>query len=190
MTDALHERLNKVLPRVTADEFIAGRGLGNEVAFHIFDYPPERELEVRGFIPTLLEHIPIKRPGTRVKSIDLFDFVLDHLQERGLLEKALRLQREKGDDALTKALSGPLDEAKLRAPFAQVADPAHHDLVLLSGVGTGWPLVRVHSLPNNLHPVMGHTPLVVFYPGSYDGLSLRLFGKFRANYYRAFKLIP
>jgi hypothetical protein len=34
MTDALHERLNKVLPRVTADEFIAGRGLGNEVAFH------------------------------------------------------------------------------------------------------------------------------------------------------------
>jgi hypothetical protein len=52
MTDALHERLNKVLPRVAADEFIAGRGLGNEVAFHIFDYPPERELEVRGFIPT------------------------------------------------------------------------------------------------------------------------------------------
>src|SRR3984957_2006082 len=145
MTDALHERLNKVLPRVTADEFIAGSGLGNEVAFHIFDYPPERELEVRGFIPTLLEHIPIKRPGTRVKSIDLFDFVLDHLQQRGLLEKALRLQREKGDDALTKGLSGPLDEAKLRAPFAQGADPAHHDLVLLSAVGTGWPPVRAHS---------------------------------------------
>jgi hypothetical protein len=122
MTDALHERLNKILPRVTSDEFIAGRGLGNEVAFHIFDYPPERELEVRSFIPTLLEHIPIKRPSTRVKSVDLFDFVLDHLRERGLLEKALRLQREKGDDALTKALSGPLDEGKLRAPFAQVAD--------------------------------------------------------------------
>jgi len=190
VTDVLHERLNKILPRVASDEFIGGRGLGNEVAFHIFDYPPERELEVRGFIPTLLEHIPIKRPGTRVKAVDLFDFVIEHLRERGLLEKALRLQREKGDDALSKALGGPLDEGKLRASFALVADPEHHDLVLLSGAGTAWPLVRVHSLLNNLHPVMGHTPLVVFYPGRYDGLSLRLFGKFRANYYRAFKLIP
>ena len=37
---------------------------------------------------------------------------------------------------------------------------------------------------------MGRTPLVVFYPGRYDGMSLRLFAKFKANYYRAFKLIP
>ena len=112
MTDALHDRLNKILPRVTSDEFIAGRGLGNEVAFHIFDYPPERELEVRDFIPTLLEHIPIKRPGTRVKSVDLFDFVLDHLRERSLLEKALRLQRERGDAALSKAPEGPAGRGK------------------------------------------------------------------------------
>jgi hypothetical protein len=31
VTDALHERLNKILPRVTSEEFIGGRGLGNEV---------------------------------------------------------------------------------------------------------------------------------------------------------------
>jgi hypothetical protein len=190
VTDALHERLNKILPRVTSEEFIAGRGLGNEVAFHIFDYPPERELDVRGFIPTLLEHIPMARPGTRVKAVDLFDFVLAHLEERGLLEKALRLQREKGDEALKSALKGLLEEQKLRGPFVQVAEPERHDLVFLCGAGSAWPLVRVHSLLNNLHPVMGRTPLVVFYPGRYDGLSLRLFGKFKSNYYRAFQLIP
>lgn len=190
MTDSLHERLNKILPRVISEEFIAGRGLGNEVAFHIFDYPPERELDVRGFIPTLLEHIPMARPGTRVKSVNLFDFILGHLEERGLLESALRLQREKGDEALKNALRGPLDAEKLRVPFVKVAEPERHDLMFLSGAGSAWPLVRVHSLLNNLHPVMGRTPLVVFYPGRYDGMSLRLFGKFKANYYRAFKLIP
>ena len=37
---------------------------------------------------------------------------------------------------------------------------------------------------------MGKTPLVMFYPGRYDGQSLRLFGKLKnANYYRAFKLV-
>ena len=54
-----------------------------------------------------------------------------------------------------------------------------------------WPLLRAHSLLNNLHAVMGKTPLVLFYPGRYDGHSLRLFGKIKgANYYRAFRLVP
>ena len=191
MTDPLNERLDKeILPRITSEEFLAGRGLGNEVAFHIFDYPPEEEIKVRDFVRTLIEHVPMVRPGTRVKVVDLFDFILSHLEERGLLERALRLQREKGDEALSKALAGPLDEGKLREPFKQVADPDGHDLVVLTGAGSAWPLIRVHALLNNLHPVMGKTPLVVFYPGRYNGLSLRLFGKFTANYYRAFKLIP
>ena len=189
MTAPLNERLNKILPRITSEEFLAGRGLGNEVAFHIFDYPPEDEIKVRDFVRTLIEHVPLTRPGTRVKVVDLFDFILSHLEERGLLERALRLQKEEGDKALSKALAGPLDEGKLREPFKRVADPEGHDLVVLTGTGSAWPLIRVHSLLNNLHPVMGKTPLVVFYPGRYDGLSLRLFGKFTANYYRAFKLI-
>jgi Domain of unknown function (DUF1788) len=45
-------------------------------------------------------------------------------------------------------------------------------------------------LLNNLQPVMGNTPLLLFYPGRYDGQSLRLFGKLKNNnYYRAFKRI-
>jgi Domain of unknown function (DUF1788) len=100
------------------------------------------------------------------------------------------MQREKGDEALKKALAGPLHESKLSALFAEDARPDQHDLVIVSGVGTVWPLLRTHSLLNNLQPVMGKTPLVVFYPGRYDGQSLRLFGKLKINnYYRAFKLV-
>jgi hypothetical protein len=64
-------------------------------------------------------------------------------------------------------------------------------------------LLRSHTLLNNLHSIMGQTPLVMFYPGRYDGVSLRLFGKTTLSvgsnssdakrqdpYYRAFRLIP
>ena len=86
---------------------------------------------------------------------------------------------------------GPLHESKLSAPFAEAADPAGHDLIIASGAGLVWPLLRTHSLLNNLQPVMGNTPLLLFYPGRYDGQSLRLFGKLKNNnYYRAFKLVP
>ncbi|MBU0735342.1 MAG: DUF1788 domain-containing protein, partial [Proteobacteria bacterium] len=70
------------------------------------------------------------------------------------------------------------------------AQPEEQELVLVSGVGSVWPLVRSHNLLNNLQTVMGQTPLVMFYPGRYDGQALRLFGKIKSNnYYRAFKLV-
>jgi hypothetical protein len=191
MSGSLSERLNKILPRIISDEFLSGSGIGNEIAFYIFDYPPEDELQVRDFLRTLLHHIPLQRHGIRVKHIDLFNFMLDYLRSRNLLDKAIELQRKKGDQALKKALSGPLHESKLSKPFAEAAKPQEHDLIIASGVGLVWPLLRAHSLLNNLQPVMGNTPLLLFYPGRYDGQSLRLFGKLKNNnYYRAFKLIP
>jgi hypothetical protein len=191
MTDNLNERLNKILPRIISDEFLAGSGIGNEIAFYIFDYPPEDELRVRDHIHFLLDHIPKTKPELRVKHVNLFDFVLEYLRSRNLLDRALTMQREKGDAALRKALEGPLHENKIGPIFAQAAQPDQHDLVMVSGVGSVYPLLRSHTLLNNLHSVMGRTPLVMFYPGRYDGQSLRLFGKLKnVNYYRAFRLVP
>ena len=191
MSDPLNERLNKILPRIISDAFLSGGGLGNEIAFYIFDYPPEDELRVRDYLRTLLEHIPKQKHDLRVKHIDLFDFVMDHLTRRTLLDKAIAMQRDQGDQALKRALAGPLHESKLSSVFAEVAKPHQHDLVIVSGVGKAWPLVRPHTLLNNLQRVMGQTPLIMFYPGRYDGQSLRLFGKTKSHhYYRAFKLVP
>lgn len=190
MSDPLADRLNEVLPRITSDDFRAGRGLGNEIAFFIFDYPPEEELRIREHVRFLLDHIPKVKAGLRVKHINLFDLVIDHLKDRKLLDRSLQMQKEKGDDALLKALSAPLHETKVAQVFVEFAQPNEHDLVLASGVGSVWPLMRAHSLLSNLHPLMGKTPLVIFYPGRYDGQYLRLFGKLkRNNYYRAFRLV-
>ena len=191
MSDPLNDRLNQILPKLVSDEFLSGTGLGNELAFHIFDYPPEHELRVRDFLATLLEHIPRQRPGLKVCHVNLFDFVLDYLRHRRLLDKALEMQAQKGDGPLRKALAGPLHEEKLAAHFGETIHPRDQNLVLLSGIGSVWPLLRSHALLNNLQPVLGQVPLVMFFPGRYDGFSLRLFGKLKNNnYYRAFKLIP
>ncbi len=191
MSDALTERLNEILPKIISDGFLSGSGIGKEIPFYIFEYPPEQELRVRDHIRFLLEHIPKQRPDLRVKHVNLFDLLIDYLKDRKLLERSFQMQQEKGDEALLKALRAPLHEDKLAQVFARAAQPDQHDLVLVSGVGSVWPLLRSHSLLNNLHPVMGKTPLVMFYPGRYDGQSLRLFGKLKSNnYYRAFKLVP
>ena len=201
MSDRLTQRLNQILPKITSDEFLAGSGIGNEIAFHIFDYPPEDELRVRNHIEFVLERLPRSKPNLRVKHINLFDFLLDYLRERDLLKKSLELQKQKGDTALMKAMKGVLSEGKIAQRFGEIAQPEQHDLVLISGVGSAYPMLRSHTLLNNLHSIMGQTPLVMFYPGKYDQISLRLFGKSgasirgapsrgrQANYYRAFRLV-
>ena len=204
MSDALTDRLNKILPRIITDEFLSGSGIGNEISFYIFDYPPEEELRVREHIRFLADHIPKQKPGLPFVHINLFDLVLGHLKIRNLLDKALKIQREKGDDALKLALAGPLHPEKLAPIFCEVARPDQNKLVLVSGIGSVYPLLRTSGLLSNLQKVMGSIPLVLFYPGKYDQLTLRLFGKLSLsthtdgvtkskkpeNYYRAFRLVP
>ena len=43
MTLTLDERLNQIIPRITSPDFLGSKGLGNEIGFWIFDYPPDRE---------------------------------------------------------------------------------------------------------------------------------------------------
>jgi len=191
MNDGLTDRLNQILPTITSEAFLRGTGLGNEIAFYIFDYPPEAELRVREHIQFVLDHLPRTRPGLRVSHVHLLDFVLTYLRQRRLLDKAIAMQKTKGDAFVLRQLATILHPNKIAPMFAEVAQPEQHDLLLVSGVGSVYPLLRVHTLLNNLHAVMGQTPLVLFYPGRYDGQAFRLFGKLtNANYYRAFKLVP
>jgi hypothetical protein len=50
---SLEERLNLILPRITSNELLNNEGLGNEIGFHIFDYPADREETVRDYIATV-----------------------------------------------------------------------------------------------------------------------------------------
>ena len=190
MTVSFETRLNQVIDRLLSKELLGNEGLGNEIGFYIFDYEPEKELQVRAFIETIKDQLPKRKPDIRFMHINLFELLVGYLQERNLLDRAFQLQKDKGDEELLKALKGPLHEMKIAKYFVEKAKPEEHDLILMSGVGNSWPVLRSHTLLNSLHPLMNDTPLVVFYPGKFDGQGLRLFGKLKeSNYYRAFRLV-
>ena len=183
-------RLDKILSRLVSDEFLNNTGLGNEIGFYIFDYPPEYEMEMRDHIQFILRQLPKKKPGLNFKHINLFDLIISYLKKRKLLDRVLQIQKQKGDQEILKALKGPLGADKIAKAFVEEAEPQNNDLVLLSGVGSAYPLLRSHNLLNNLHSLMDDTPLVMFYPGVYTGQGLRLFGRLKeTNYYRAFQLV-
>jgi hypothetical protein len=192
MALSFEERLNQILPKISSDEFLNSKGLGNEIGFWIFDYPPEREMEMRDFLTrTVISSLNKSQPPIRAGAINLFDLVIQLLQERQLLDKAIAMQQTKGDQAVMAALRPVLKEDKLAQKVVALVDLDNIDLLMLWGVGSAYPMLRTHTLLSALHPLMGRTPLLMFYPGRYDGYSLRLFNKLSEDhYYRAFRLIP
>ena len=186
-------RLDAIRERLDSLDFLNNRGLGNEIGFYIFDYPPQFELMVRDYLALLVGRMA--KLGRRFVHLNLFDEMLAMLQERKLLDKAFELEKKKGIDELAKALKGPLEQGRVAQHLVKKMDPSAQEFVLLSGLGQCWPLLRGHSLLNALHAHMGETPLVLFYPGRYNGLELYPFDLDTAevapaNYYRAFQLVP
>ena len=192
MTLSLEERLNQILPRITSREFLDSKGLGNEIGFWIFDYPPDREMEVRDFLSgTVVPALGKQLPAIRCAVVNLLALVTDLLEERNLLDKAIAMQQDKGDDSALVALRSVLKEDKLAQKIATRHDIAALDLLVLTGVGAAYPMLRTHTMLSALHPIMGNTPLLMFFPGRYDGHSLRLFNtQAEDHYYRAFRLVP
>jgi len=188
----LDERLNQIIPRITSRDFLDSKGLGNEIGFWIFDYPPERENDVRDFLKsTVLPVLSKQVPSIRAATVNLFTLVSELLEERNLLEKVMEMQQGKGDEGVLAALRSVLKEDKLAQKIARQFDIPKLDLLILTGVGAVYPMLRTHTLLSALHPIMGKTPLLMFFPGKYDGHSLRLFNILpEDHYYRAFRLIP
>ncbi|PVZ66777.1 DUF1788 domain-containing protein [Pelagibaculum spongiae] len=188
----LQERLNNILPKITGDSFLKSERLGNEIPFYAFDYPPEQESTVREYVEFLEPKLKKKLPDMTVLHVNLLQLALDTLNSRkgNIYDASLKMQTSKGDKFVFKALSAPLEAGKVATVLAERAKEANAGMVLITGVGSVYPLIRTHHLLHALHAKMGQTPLIVFYPGKYTGQGLSLFGLLPDKpYYRAFRLV-
>lgn len=180
------ENLEKILQKITDRDFLENRGLGNELGFYIFDYPPEDELFIRDYIKYIFKHL--SDSDIKPVEIDLYKIMLEILKSKKIFDKIIPMEKVKGDKELKKALYPVLKPENFIKFIKEKIEG--HNLIFLTGVGRVWPLVRSHTILNNLHSVLDKIPVIMFFPGKYNQIELQLFGKFRDdNYYRAFKLI-
>ena len=191
MTTRFEERLNQILPRLISPDVLSNQGAGGEIGFWIFDYPPEEEMAMRAWLADVIEPGLRKQvPAVRFQTVDLFQLVVDLLDERKLFDKACEMQANTGDAAVLASVRSVLKEDRLAARMTEKLDVTQLDLLIVKGVGAVYPLLRTHTLLSALHPHMRNTPLLMLYPGTYNGQSLSLFNTLSDdNYYRAFRLV-
>lgn len=170
--------------------FLANKGIGNEVGFFVFPYDASREDEVRARTNALVRLSDEGKLPCRIMRRDLWDVFLQICEQRRILDKISDLERRRGSRALLDRLQ------KITTPeaFVQAMDYAPRepgrDVLLVTGVGKVYPIVRAHSVLENAQHVFADVPVVLLYPGKYDGAQLHLFNSISdGNYYRAFNLL-
>ncbi len=187
-----NERLDKIWDRISDQDFLANRGVANEVRYYVFDYEPCDELIIRDKIKALKKQNNPDADGFQIVEFDLYEMVISILEEKGYIDKCVKFEEQKGMEylytAVTKMLRLTNDDNLIVNRILE--NTPENAVVFLTGVGKVFPFVRSHNVLNNLHQVLDSVPVIMFYPGTWNGQSLSLFGTITdGNYYRAFPLI-
>jgi hypothetical protein len=178
-------------------DFLAMKGLANEVPIFIQTYEPAQEDTLRRMVESLAGRL--RNAGITVRPLDLFELVLAELEEHGILDELLEHEQawEKADVLETlQNFSDP--RTRLVPRLMRAIGDGETQLTLVTGSGRVYPFLRTHNLLESLQPAMLNHPIVIFFPGEYTqdpdgGSQLRLFGselgpRIVTPYYRAANL--
>jgi hypothetical protein len=190
----LEAKFETIYKQLSSEKFLQKKGLSGEIPFFISTYSPEQESDVALKIKTLLNRLQIN--GITALEINLYDIAIDLLKRRNLLDKVCSTEKNMGKKKLFSALQNVLDSQNYLIPaieeLIKSSDEANKEsdkIVVLTGVGAVFPYIRSHTVLNNLQNSIKDRPMLLFFPGIYDGHSLNLFGKMKDdNYYRAFNI--
>lgn len=180
------ERCEAFKTRLQSDDFLHNRGLGNEVGIYTFCYDPRLKAEARRFLDRLKGDPSLP---CRIREANLYDILLDICADKRILDAVPKMEEKRGREQLKKRLSS-VASAEAFAKRISAEENAPGDVLVITGVGEVYPFMRVHNVLDNIQHLFENAPVVVMYPGRFDGQTLSLFGKLTdGNYYRAFDLI-
>ena len=188
----LSQRLDEMELAIHKPSFRKGTGRANEVNYWVFDYPPEKELEVRERVAYLKTKNDRGDDDFALVVFDLYDIIIDFLEEKNFLEKCYDFEKKRGIERIIKAVTNSMkvnDDDSLIVQYIKEHTP-ENAVVFLTGIGKCYPILRSHTVLNNLHQAFVRCPVVMFFPGTYNEQELILFNEIKDdNYYRAFRLV-
>ena len=169
----LMERLDNLRSLIQEPEFLEGKGLSNEVNIRIFCYDPKSEMAVRHFTEKLMTDQSLNCRLIEYNLYKVFLSICNDKRKQFVLDQMKRM-------ANNTAFIGKM----------QYEPHEPGDVILITGVGEAFPFIRVHALLDAMQPYFSDVPVLVMYPGTFDGRYVKLFDKLTPNpYYRAFNVI-
>lgn len=186
----LDKRLELIFDRLKSPKFLDSVSLSNDMPYWIFDYDPKDELTIRDYITKKLNP-RFEKLEVAFHVINLYDVMLDMLEARQLIDRIPEREIKTGFDGLKKNLDSVLEQKKVAQFIADKYLKSLPKFIVIYGIGSCWPYIRAHAFLSALQAITGATPILLFYPGDYDGREIKPFNILKSEgYYRAFRLVP
>ena len=193
----MHDLSERLFKTLSHPNFLSMKGLVNEVPIFIQTYEAAHEDALRRMVESLA--IRLQSTGITLKSLDLFELVLEELEEHKILAGLLAEETTWQRSDVLETLQNYSDPKTHMIPrLIRAIERDGGQLTLITGPGRIFPFLRTHTILESLQPAMLRHPVVIFFPGEYaqdptGGSHLRLFGSIpspRINnpYYRATNL--
>jgi hypothetical protein len=182
----IKERLDHLRTVIQEPDFLAGKGLSNEVNIRIFCYDPEDEMTVQHFLNQLMTDQSI---SCNLIERNLYKTFLAICDDLDIIDAIPEMEEADGGVFLLEQLHSAIGDGEFIDKI-QYSPHEKGDVLMLTGVGDVFPFMRVHVLLEALQPYFSDVPILVMYPGEFDGHHLKLFNRLQPNdYYRAFNVI-
>ncbi|NLR09718.1 MULTISPECIES: DUF1788 domain-containing protein [Lactobacillaceae] len=186
------DKLKHLREKIADPGFQQNRGLSNEVSYYILAFAPQDQLLVTEEISSMEQQLNRETVGIDIVEFNLYDIMWELLDDMGIRDDVLAMEATDGMDYLIEQLNNALEMTSADNLFVQYMQrhlPKKPVTVFVTGIGEIFPLIRAHKVLNTMHQVIDNVPVVFFYPGTYDSLSLSMFGESKEdNYYRAFQI--
>lgn len=188
---SLNERFIELEDRMISVELLTKYGTANDMKFYIFDYNPQDEFTIRNEVKKLKSRNP------NIIEFDLYEMMLEIIDQQGYMQDVIEAEKDYDKQHLLSEIFQPIlsveeDDNEFLENFKAVDDDGTK-IILVTGVGKSYPVIRSHTILNNLQNIFKRNPVVMMYPGRYETkktMTLRLFDRLDDdNYYRAFPLV-
>ena len=188
---SLNERFIELEDRMISVESLTKYGTANDMKFYIFDYNPQDEFTIRNEVKKLKSRNP------NIIEFDLYEMMLEIIDQPGYMQDVIEAEKDYDKQHLLSEIFQPIlsveeDDNEFLENFKAVDDDGTK-IILVTGVGKSYPVIRSHTILNNLQNIFKRNPVVMMYPGRYEtkkAMTLRLFDRLDDdNYYRAFPLV-
>jgi hypothetical protein len=182
----INERLDQVRALIQKPDFLESKGLSNEVNIRIFCYDAKDEMAVRNFVSQVKANQTL---NCRLIECNLYQTFLSICDDKRIIKNIPGMEERKGRHFLLEQMHSIATEAAFIEKM-QYEPHMPGDVLMLTGIGEVFPFMRIHSLLEALQPHFSDIPILVLYPGVFDGYRVKLFDKIQPNdYYRAFNVI-
>lgn len=156
------DKFEHLVKIISNPDFLDCKILCNDIPIFIADYDVTEEDEFLGMQDNLVKTLENK--GIKVLSINLYDLVIELLQSnQGDWDWLTSPDRNKEELQDLKLI---LDTDYIIPVIAEkmAKSEGSYDVLFLNGCGNIFPILRTHTILNNLHRYI-KKPTIVFFPG-------------------------